>query len=59
MNTNIESHLTENRKFKSRKSFSKHAHISSFERYEKLYRKSIKDPQAILGEAGVGPASLA
>jgi acyl-coenzyme A synthetase/AMP-(fatty) acid ligase len=32
MNTNIESHLTENRKFKPRKSFSKHAHISSFER---------------------------
>jgi acyl-CoA synthetase (AMP-forming)/AMP-acid ligase II len=45
MNTNIESHLTENRKFKPRKSFSKHAHISSFERYEKLYRKSIKDPK--------------
>jgi acetyl-CoA synthetase len=45
MNTNIESHLSENRKFKPRKSFSKHAHISSFDRYEKLYRKSIKDPK--------------
>src|SRR6202051_3791973 len=45
MRTNIESHLIENRVFKPAKSCSKNAYISSFEQYQELYRKSIKNPE--------------
>ena len=42
---NIESHLIENRMFEPAKGFSEKAYISSFEQYEKLYRKSIAYPE--------------
>ena len=42
----IESHLIENRTFKPAKGFSKRSYISSFERYQDLYRKSIKNPES-------------
>jgi acetyl-CoA synthetase len=45
MSTNIESHLVENRLFKPPKSFSKNAYIKSFQEYEELYRRSIKNPE--------------
>jgi acetyl-CoA synthetase len=45
MSNNIESHLIENRVFKPAKTFSTRAHIQSFEEYEALYRKSIKNPE--------------
>src|SRR3984893_2854049 len=50
MNTNIESHLIENRVFKPAKSFSKNAYISSFAQYQELYRKSIKNPEKFLAQ---------
>lgn len=42
---NIESHLIEKRVFTPKKTFSLKAHISSFEQYQKLYRKSIRNPE--------------
>ena len=50
MNTNIESHLVENRVFKPAKSFSRKAHVSSFQQYQELYRKSIKNPEKFFGQ---------
>jgi acetyl-CoA synthetase len=50
MSTNIESHLVENRLFKPPKSFSKNAYIKSFQEYEELYRKSIKNPEKFWGQ---------
>ncbi len=50
MSTNIESHLIENRVFKPAKSFSKNAYISSFEQYQELYRKSIKNPEKFFAQ---------
>lgn len=41
----IESSLTEKRKFKPSREFAETARISSLETYEKLYRASIKDPE--------------
>ena len=45
MTKHIETHLVESRLFKPAKSFSHKAHISSFEEYEELYRKSIEHPE--------------
>jgi len=42
----ITSVLNERRLFKPKKEFSKQAHISSFEAYQRLYRKAEKDPEA-------------
>jgi acetyl-CoA synthetase len=42
----IESRLIENRIFKPAKGFSKRSYISSFEQYQDLYRKSIKNPES-------------
>src|SRR5260370_1819535 len=50
MSTNIESHLIENRVFKPAKSFSKNAYISSFEQYQELYRKSMKNPEKFFAQ---------
>src|SRR5271155_3565208 len=50
MSSNIESHLIENRVFKPAKSFSKNAYISSFEQYQELYRKSIKNPEKFFAQ---------
>jgi len=44
-NTNIESHLIENRVFHPAKTFSQKAYISAFDEYQALYRKSIKSPE--------------
>ncbi|MFL6567819.1 MAG: acetate--CoA ligase [Chthoniobacterales bacterium] len=45
MEKTIESHLIEKRVFKPSHHFKKHARISSFDDYERLYRKSIKSPE--------------
>ena len=45
MTKHIETHLVESRIFKPPKSFSHKAHISSFEEYKELYRKSIEHPE--------------
>jgi acetyl-CoA synthetase len=50
MSDDIESHLVENRVFKPAKNFVKKAHISSFEEYRELYRKSIKNPEKFWAE---------
>ena len=50
MSDDIESHLIENRVFKPAKNFAKKAHISSFEEYRELYRKSIKNPEKFWAE---------
>jgi acyl-coenzyme A synthetase/AMP-(fatty) acid ligase len=42
---NIESHLSENRVFKPDDAYSKNAYISSFEQYQDLYRKSVRNPE--------------
>ncbi|TAK00753.1 MAG: acetate--CoA ligase [Candidatus Manganitrophaceae bacterium] len=42
----ITSVLNERRLFKPKKEFSKQAHLSSFEAYQRLYRKAEKDPEA-------------
>jgi acetyl-CoA synthetase len=44
-NTNIESHLIENRVFHPAKTFSQKAYISGFDKYQALYRRSIKCPE--------------
>ncbi|MCG8377126.1 MAG: acetyl-coenzyme A synthetase, partial [Chlorobiales bacterium] len=41
----ISSVLSEKRKFPPPSDFSKNAHISSMEEYEKLYSKAAKDPE--------------
>ena len=46
----IESTLKENRVFKPAKSFSEKAHIKSMAEYERLYRKSLRDPQKFWAE---------
>jgi acetyl-CoA synthetase len=50
MSDDIESHLVENRVFKPAKNFARKAHISSFEKYRELYRKSIKNPEKFWAE---------
>ncbi|MDP9292398.1 MAG: AMP-binding protein, partial [Verrucomicrobiota bacterium] len=45
MSKNIESILVEKRVFKPSKNFAREARIGSFEEYEKLYRKSVKNPE--------------
>ena len=44
MEKNIESHLIEKRVFKPARKFAKKARISSLEKYRKMYRKSIRNP---------------
>jgi acetyl-CoA synthetase len=43
--TNITSMLTENRRFKPAKEFSKRAHIKSLAQYKKIYNASVKNPE--------------
>jgi acetyl-CoA synthetase len=50
MSDDIESPLVENRIFKPAKNFARKAHISSFEKYRELYRKSIKNPEKFWAE---------
>jgi acetyl-CoA synthetase len=45
MTEHIETHLVESRFFNPAKSFSHRAHVSSFEEYKELYRKSIEQPE--------------
>jgi len=47
---NIESHLIEKRVFNPPEAFSSKADIPSFEQYQKLYRKSIGNPEEFWGE---------
>ena len=44
MHDNIESHLVEKRVFKPGKPFAKQARIGSFEKYRRMHRESIKQP---------------
>jgi acetyl-CoA synthetase len=44
MHDNIESHLVEKRVFKPSKAFAKQARIGSFEKYRRMHRESIKQP---------------
>src|SRR5216110_2769023 len=46
METNIESHLIEKRVFKPAKDFSKKARIKSIAQYRKMYRESMRRPDA-------------
>src|SRR5207302_10899982 len=46
METNIESHLIEKRVFKPAKDFSKNACIKSLAQYRKMYRESMRRPDA-------------
>jgi len=46
METNIESHLIEKRVFKPAKDFSKNACIKSLAQYRKMYRESMRQPDA-------------
>src|SRR4029078_3656918 len=46
METNIESHLIERRVFKPAKDFSKKARIKSLAQYRKMYRESMRRPDA-------------
>src|SRR5438067_12458750 len=46
METNIESHLIEKRVFRPAKDFSKNARIKSLARYRKMYRESMRRPDA-------------
>ncbi len=46
METNIESHLIEKRVFKPAKEFAKKARIKSLAQYQKMYRESIRRPDA-------------
>src|ERR1043165_4674071 len=46
----IESRLSEKRLFKPSKKFSESAKVGSIAAYEKLYKQSIKDPQAFFAK---------
>src|SRR6476646_4504439 len=46
METNIESHLIEKRVFKAAKGFSRKARIKSLAQYRKMYRESMRRPDA-------------
>jgi acetyl-CoA synthetase len=48
--TDIESVLREDRKFAPQEEFAKQARISSFAEYEKLYKRSIEDPEGFWAE---------
>lgn len=45
----IDSHLKESRTFAPTSDFSKSAHVSSMEQYEKLYKESIDEPEKFWG----------
>lgn len=47
---NIEVLMAENRTFPPAKEFSGKAHIKSFAEYEKIYKKSVEDPEGFWGE---------
>jgi acetyl-CoA synthetase len=47
---NIEVLMAENRTFPPSKEFSKKAHIKSLAEYEKLYKRSVEDPEGFWGE---------
>ena len=47
---NIEVLMAENRTFPPAKEFSQKAHIKSIEEYEKIYKKSVEDPEGFWGE---------
>ena len=47
---NIANLMTEQRKFPVPESFRAHAYISSMEQYEKMYRRSLDDPDGFWGE---------
>lgn len=47
---NLESLLNEDRRFKPSEAFSQRAHIGSKEEYEKMYRRSLEDPEGFWGE---------
>jgi acetyl-CoA synthetase len=47
---NISNLMTEQRKFPVPESFRSHAYISSMEQYEKMYRRSLDDPDGFWGE---------
>jgi len=47
---NIEVLMAENRTFPPAKEFSAKAHIKSFAEYEKIYKKSVEDPEGFWGE---------
>ncbi|HJX26124.1 MAG TPA: acetate--CoA ligase [Chthoniobacterales bacterium] len=49
MDTDIESHLIENRVFKPSKEFAKKARIKSLDQYRRMYRESIKHPEKFWG----------
>jgi acetyl-CoA synthetase len=49
-NTDIESVLREDRKFAPQEEFAKNARISSFEEYQRLYKRSIDDPEGFWAE---------
>ena len=46
----IEVLMAENRTFPPSKEFSKKAHIKSMEEYEKLYKRSVEDPDGFWAE---------
>ena len=48
--TDITSVLREDRKFAPTAEFAKNAHIKSFEEYEKLYKRSVDDPEGFWAE---------
>ncbi|MFP4145505.1 MAG: acetate--CoA ligase [Phycisphaeraceae bacterium] len=50
----MESVLHEKRKFPPSKDFAKNAHIPSFDRYEKMYRQSVEDPETFWAGAAEG-----
>ncbi|MBI4125742.1 MAG: acetate--CoA ligase [Deltaproteobacteria bacterium] len=50
MAQSIQSVLSEKRKFSPSESFRSKAHIQSFDEYQKMYERSIKDPEGFWGE---------
>jgi acetyl-CoA synthetase len=49
----IEVMSTENRTFPPSPEFSKKAHIKSLEEYEKIYKRSVEDPEGFWGEMDI------
>jgi acetyl-CoA synthetase len=51
INPNLESILRENRVFPPPEEFAKRAHIKSLAEYQKMYQRSVSDPEGFWAEA--------
>ena len=54
----IEVLMAEKRTFPPSREFSERAHIKSYDEYDKIYKRSVEDPEGFWGEMAEEPAFL-